>query len=191
MSRFQRPQKFDRLTNPDASAVDTEIHYTLAPFDEAARAADLKWGVDRLPGLVSDEMAKRYGRAKAALDQAIAANDPEAVRQNAANCAKGLAAMDRAATEAGHPVASPEFWQFDVDGFRFAILRDARMWPAMQDQSPDVPFVTPQELANALQAYRSASALPTVVAIKDHFPNAKITKITPAKATDLDDEIPW
>jgi hypothetical protein len=186
--RFNRPPKFERFTSPDASAVETVMHYTVAPFDEAVRAMDLKWGQDRLPGLVAPEMAQRYGKAVAALNDAIRANDPEATRQNAVNCAKGLSAMDQAATAAGQAVADPAVWQMEVDGFQFAIIRDARMWPALKKSQPDLVVFTDREIANAVKAY----ALDTV---KDAFPQSTVTAITPRKRTELeemvDDEIPY
>jgi hypothetical protein len=192
MTAYHRPPKFERFTHPDASATETEVYYTLAPFDEAVRAMDIRWGQDRLPGLVSAEMAQKYGKAVAALDQAIRANDPEAVRQNAVNCAKGLAAMDRVATEAGQPVADPQIWQFNVDGFQFAIIRDARMWPALRKQFPAMAHFTDREVANAIKAYHLDDN-PVLAAAKAHFPGAEVSKITPRPkptATDLDDEIP-
>lgn len=188
MGQYHRPPKFDRLTNPDASRVETEIHYTVGPFDEAVRTMDVRWGIDRLPSLVPPEMAQRYGKAVAALNDAIMANDPEATRQNAVNCAKGLAAMDRAATEAGATPADPQIWQMEVDGFKFAIIRDARMWPALKKAQPDLVIFTDREIANAVKAY-------PLDAVKEAFPQSTITKIAPRERTPLedfvDDELPY
>lgn len=186
MTAYNRPAKFDRFTHPDATAVETEIFYTLAPFDNAVRSTDLKWGVDQLPGLVAPEMAQRYGRAVAALNGAIRANDPEAVRQNAVNCAKGLAALDRAATEAGQPVADPTIWEADVNGFKFAIIADDRAWPALKAKRPDLLFFTMCEVGNSLKSRMTGFA-----AIETEPPKPELPKADRKARAVIDDEIPF
>lgn len=181
--RTQRPGKFDRIINPDAEAAEMECHYAVAPFDEDVWRMDAKWGVDRLPGLVSTETAARYGRALAALNDAIRAHNPEAVRQNAENCRKGLAALDREATQAGAAPANPEVWQMEVDGFKFAILKDNRMWPALRKQHPDMVFFTDREIALAVKAYHLDG--PVIQSIKENMPNATVSKITPKPKSDF------
>ncbi len=95
MTRHHRPAKFDKWTRPDASPDDTAIHYALAPFDDAIRRTDLTWGVDRLPGLVSPEMAAKWGTAMAQLNAAIEARDLADVTARVGVCLRGIAAMER------------------------------------------------------------------------------------------------
>ena len=190
-ARYARPPKFDRLTRPDASRAETEMHYCLGPYDEAIRAAELKWGVDRLPSLVPVDMALKYGKAVGALNDAIRADDLEAVRQNAINCTKGLAALDRAATEAGATKADPHVWEMGRDDFRFAIIKDDRAWPALKAARPDLLFFTEGEVISALMAWHTRG--PVVETAERVGLNATVTpfKARPKKDADLDDEIPW
>ena len=88
--------------------------------------------------------------------------------------------MDEVATAAGHPVADPEIWQMEVDGFQFAIIRDARMWPALRKQFPALVTFTDREIAAAVKAYHLDDN-PVLAAVKAHFPGAEVRKITPRK----------
>ena len=66
------------------------------------------------------------------------------------------------------------------------------MWPALRKQFPAMVHFTDREVAAAIKAYHLDDN-PVIVAAKEHFPGAEISKITPRKtqtATDLDDWIP-
>jgi hypothetical protein len=189
-----RQRKSDRLITPGATKTEIECDFACGPFDAAVRALDIKWGVDRLPELVSPETARKYGSAMAKLNAALDANDPDEAVARVNVLLKGLRAMDAEAEAANAPKANPAVIEGDVDGFKFSILLDGAAWPALKAIRPDLNPVTLRQVGNALRAYQSAESLPSVQAVKDHFPGATITKITPRKKQtpdDLDDEIPW
>lgn len=156
-----RKGRFDRLFNPGATAKDIEVDVASSPFDRACRDMDRVWGTDQLPGLVSVDMAARYGRAVAALNAAIEAGDPVATAQNAANCVKGLAALHSAAETAGAPKANPAIWEYDCEGFRFGIMADDFAWQAAKAARPDLLLFSMREVANALRAYQATHAEPS------------------------------
>lgn len=193
MKRPRRQRKGDRLMSPDARQDEIRCDYALAPFDRAARAMEEKWGIDRLPGLVPPEMAERYGSAIAKLNAAINASNPEDVAARAAVCIRGLDAMDKAATEAGHEPATGDFWEYDLDGFRFAVLHDKAEWQTAHEKRPDLQFYSRREVAMALKAY--ANTVP-LEAVKRHFPGSEINSL-PQSNLPKDffknggDEIPW
>ncbi len=180
-----RAKRFDRFTAPDASPADTINWHVCAAFDEACRRMDLKWGVDRLPGLVPVEMAERYGKAVAALNEAIRKEDNEAVRQNAENCARGLAKLDAIAEASGASKSDPQTISFsDGDQFAFVILKDERDWPALKAANPDLLFFTRGEVVNAMKAWHSGQV--ALEHVRKSFPDAKISKIT---ARDWNEEV--
>ncbi len=185
MTRHQRPAKFDKWTRPDASPDDTAIHYALAPFDDAIRRTDLTWGVDCLPGLVSPEMAAKWGTAMAQLNTAIEARDLADVTARVGVCLRGIAAMEAEATAAGKPKSDPQTIHFsDGDQFSFVILKDERDWPALKAENPDLLFFTRGEVVNAMKAWHSA--MPALQEIKKHFPNAQLKKL---KKRNWDEEV--
>lgn len=188
MTRPQRHQKHDRLTHSGASANEVKSDFALGPFDTEARRMDAKWGVNRLPGLVSPAMAQRWAQAMLNLNAAIYAADPELVAARVAACLRGFAAMDAEATAAGHQPITPAAWEFAIDGKVCALLRDDAAWPAYSAVRPGVRVYTIREVVNALAAYGQ-----TVAAVKDTFPGAHSAAVrtpTPLEQS-LDDEIPF
>jgi len=179
-SRPRRQKKADRLLNPGSTGSEIECDYGIAPLDRVAIEMDAKWGVDKLPELVSVETAARYGKAMAHLNECIQASDPAKCAAAAQNCIKGLNVMDAEATAAGKPQATGEFWEYaipETDGraaLHFGILKDGLEWQAAKAARPDLTFFTMREVAIALQM---KIATPLVMEVKDHFPGATVTNI--------------
>ena len=184
----RRKKSFDRITHHGATAPEIECDMAIGPFDQAAREADKRWGVDRLPDLVSAETAARWGTAMANLNAAIDAQDKALVIARVNACLRGFAAMDAEATAAGHAPIVPEAWEFDVNGQTVALLRDMAAWPAYEALRPGVRIYSLREVALALGNYS-----PGVAEAKKHFPGAEVTAIrqpTPLE-DDLNDIIPF
>jgi hypothetical protein len=150
--RPRRQKKGDRLLNPDASAKQIECDFGVAPLDRLAIEMDRRWGIDRLPELVSPETAKKYGFSIGKLNEALRVDDPEQATAWAGVCIRGLHAMDAEATQLGHQPATGDFWEAEVDGFKFGVLRDPHEWKTAQDARPDLTFYTLREVGLALRA---------------------------------------
>ena len=176
MAARPRREKFDRLLNPDANAETLSCSMAVAPFDRVSREMSLKWGQDRLPELVSSDMASKFGSALGKLNAAINSNDVDEVKARVEVCIRGYAAMDAEAERLGAPKADPRTLEYDLDGFRFGILPDDSFWPAAKEARPDLRLYTLREVANALR-----SLPPLVDVVKQQFPGAKITNVTPTK----------
>jgi hypothetical protein len=187
MTRPQRHQKHDRLLHYGATDAEIKCHMALGPFDTMARAMNAKWGVDRLPDLVSPEMNQRWAQALINLNAAINSDDPELTAARVAACLRGFAAMDKEAEAAGHQPITPEAWEVEIDGKVCAILKDDAAWPKYAALRPGVRIYSLRECANALAAYGQS-----VAAVKDAFPGAQINerKRTPLEES-LNDEIPF
>lgn len=170
--RPPRPTKPDTLLSPDMRKVEAQCNAAIIPLDRLAMKMDTKWGVDRLMSLVSPDTAAKYGSALGRLNEAIATFDPDQCAHMAAVCMRGLAAMDREATEAGaekpHVLA-----EYEHDGFHFAIIEDAGDWKPILEERPGLRVVTLREVAIALQATQTD---PTVSAVKDAFPGGEVGK---------------
>lgn len=187
MSKPMRQNKHDRLMHSGASPQEIACDKALGPFDTTARAMEVKWGINRLEGLVPPELAARYGSALGKMNAAVMASDPDDTAARVGVCVRGLQAMDAAATAAGHQPIPPAAQEIEVDGKLCAVLWDADQWPAYAALRPGVRVYTPQEVANALAAYGQ-----TVAAVKDTFPGAKIAeRKRTVLETELDDLIPF
>jgi len=186
-----RQNKHDRLLTPGASSSEIACDHAVAPFDRVCRDMERKWGIDRLPELVAPETAARFGKAMGVLNDAINRADADATAAAAANCIRGLQAMDAAATAAGHKPISPGVWEVEYEGRTFGIIRDTAEWPAAAAQRPGLTLYTLREVAVALAASADAVAV-----VKAAMPGAQVTAIRkPAPlsplAEELEDEIPW
>lgn len=183
-NRPTRQKKDDRILHKGATANQIRADLSLAPFDKAVREMDKKWGVDRLPELVSVESAEKWGKAMAGLNGAIDAQDPDKVKFWVEVCLRGLAAMDAEAVSLGRPVSDPMIWEYEYEGTTFGIIEDGREWPAAYAKRPGIAIHTMREVAIALHAHRNG----LVDAIKLSFPGAEVKAVRRPKA-DLEDDI--
>nr|WP_309504315.1 hypothetical protein [uncultured Roseovarius sp.] len=186
-NRPRRAQKGDRLLSPGARKDEIMCDYALAPFDRLATEMDMFWGIERLPELVSPETAQKYGAAIAHLNECIEQAKPDECRAAAENCIKGMQVMDAEARANGATPASGDYWEYEVDGFRFAVMRDGREWQTASAARPDLRFFTLREVGVALQALRLDN--PIFAEVTKHFPKAQITSI--AERVTGDDPIPF
>jgi hypothetical protein len=185
----------DIFTDPEVhgNSIRDAIHHAILPLDRVASEMEMKWGCERLPSLVSPETAARFGSAKAKLDVAIQANDPQEVARRAVVMIKGWAKMDLEATETGHEALSPDIWSYTTStGFKIAVARsnaDALKSIRTDDRLAGVAVYSMDEIARILEA-DSYRLLETV---KTTWPEAKITKIRKEKApaSEFDDDVPF
>ena len=182
--RPTRQKKEDRLINPGATAAQIKCDVSLAPFDNACREMDKKWGVDRLPEIVSPESAAKWGKAMAGLNDAINSDDPDKVKFWVEICLRGLKAMDEEALKAGHPISNPMIWEYNYEGTTYGIIEDGVHWPAAYAKRPNLVIFTMREVAIALHAHRNG----LVDAVKLAFPGASISAIRD-KGQDMNDDI--
>lgn len=172
--RPQRRRKFDPLTAPDVTKEQNACHHAVAPFDRAAADMERKWGIDRLPELVSPELAARFGTAVSEMNEAMENRDAALTAQKAAACIRGLGVLDAEATAAGHQPATGSHWEYELDGWTIAVLHDDREWQTFKDQRPDLTYFTKREVALALKSWCEAHPIEK---IKHHFPAATISKL--------------
>jgi hypothetical protein len=181
--RPTRKKKEDRILSKGATAAEIRADLSLAPFDHAAREMDKRWGVDRLPELVSPESAAKWGKAMAGLNGAIDAQDADKVKFWVEICLRGMAAMDAEAVALGRPVSDPMIWEHEYEGTVYGIIEDGREWPAAYAKRPGIAIHTMREVAVALHEHRNG----LVNAAKLAFPGAEV-KAVRRKPSDLEDD---
>jgi hypothetical protein len=178
-----RQKKDDRLLHKNATAGQVRCDMSLAPFDHGVREMDKKWGIDRLPELVSVESADKWAKAMAGLNSAIDAEDPDKVKFWVEVCLRGLKAMDEEAVKLNRPVSDPMIWEHEYEGTVYGIIEDHREWPAAYAKRPGIAIHTMREVAIALHDKRNG----LVNAVKLSFPGAQVTAIR--RGEDLEDDI--
>lgn len=180
--------QFDRFTGATTTGEELRVSMAVAPLDRLAVELDSFWGTDRLPSLVSPITAERYARAMGHLNACVGRNDAPEAAAAAANCIRGLHAMDAEAKAAGHQQHNPACWEYTHEGRLFGIVRDVADAAIAADARPGMVIYTLREIALSIAAYGQ-----TVVAVKDAFPGATVAAVrtpTPLEA-ELEDSIPW
>ena len=189
-ARFRR-QRPDKLTAPETftNPIADGIYHALRPLDAVASRMEEKWGVDRLPGLVTPATASRFGAAKAKLDAALEADDVDAVVHRAAVMTRGWEALDAEAAAAGHKPVEGEAWLWrDDNDVPHAFVRDAADAIRYCKAIPGVRCWTMSEIVRVAAAAEERSSL--IGRVKETWPGAEVTDIK-RKNEVLDDELPF
>lgn len=140
-----------------------------------------KWGINRLPELISVESADKWAKAVFNLNSAVDSEDPEKVKFWVEVCLRGLKAIDEEAVKMGHQISDPMIWEYEYEGTTFAIIEDGREWPAAYEKRKGIAIHTMREVAIALHAQRNG----IVDAVKLAFPGAEVQAIrTPNESMD-------
>jgi hypothetical protein len=158
-----------RLVWVEQSEAVTEA---LRPLDRIAVEMEGKWGAGRLTRLVSPEIAARFGSAKDKLNDAIRANDGEAVANRAAVLIRGWQALDKAATEAGCETLPLRTVAVQHEGRAYVVAWDrADVHKAAKLSRAPENVLTVHELLIAYEALKSK-----VDGVKQAFPGAEVVR---------------
>lgn len=184
-------RRYDRILDGGSPSRDEiAVDHALAPFDRKVRESEAVWGIDRLPSLVSPDMAGKYGRTLASLNAAIDAGDAERAADRASACIRGMEAMDREARSAGHTPPASGVVVHDLDGWRFGVLLDPDLWRIAEAEHPGLRIYTVRELG--ILARAAEDGHPLIASAKDAFPGAAIVDIRERrKQPPHDDPIPF
>ena len=153
-----------------------------------------KWGTGRLRLLVEDGLRERFDRQWRKWQAAYAAQDLAAVQAHSEAMRRAWAALDNAATAAGHAPLAPEVWETRMpDGGVLAIVRTSPEAHALARDSRDREVWTLDEVGRVISAWEGRH---WVEATRQHFPGAQVTRLrlTP-RGAEFDwakgDEIPF
>jgi hypothetical protein len=139
--------------------------------DLTAREMESKWGVDRLRLLVGVEMREKFDRQRFLFNKAIWHGDLEDIRQQSKRMIAAWRALDRKATEKGVQGLSPDVWEVALpDGKVAALVRSNDDAGHVVADGRYLVVYTLAEVARLIHA------LPTVMAIKETFKGATVTK---------------
>jgi hypothetical protein len=168
--RYEKPQRPAAIGPRDPFSWD-RINAAIIGVDEAWRQAEAKWGVGRLPCLVSDATRLSMRRGMDKLQDAIARGNVEDIERIAPKIRAALAFMDQEAETAGHRPLAPEVWETRLeDGTVLAVVRTAADAHAVVASARKVECWTLEEIARVLP--RGATAT-----IKAAFPGALVQKV--------------
>jgi hypothetical protein len=171
-----RPKPVDLSPLPPAPdflrTIDPIMIAALAPLDRLAADMETRWGVGRLPSLVSPETAARFASAKRKLDLAIRAKSADTAAARATVLCRGWRVLDAEARALGHAPDDLPVWciRHPVTEKSFAIVKHPADAGAAQQRFPDHTVLTLADLvASNLVTFR-AQQLSTAPLPADEIP---------------------
>lgn len=192
-----RISQADRQMAFDAMAPDHYKKRSLTEgLDHLAGEMERKWGVDRLPLLVSEQLRAAFYRQQDLLNDALGSGDLTLIDIQAGGMKRAWQALDQAAARAGQKPLSADVWEVKLpkSGKIVAIVRTSA--EAHLVAGPDRETWTLAEIAHLIDGLdgplgakrvedarapcaHAASLLraPIVAEIKRVFPGAEITAI--------------
>tara|TARA_R110000868_G_scaffold10053_4_gene49268 strand:+ start:283 stop:855 length:573 start_codon:yes stop_codon:yes gene_type:complete len=187
-----KKKKADHITNPEMLGdIDYEaIFAAIKPLDQMAVDMETKWGVDRLPKLVSPDTGRKFGSAKAKFDQATSSEDPELVAKRANTLIRGWQAMDAEATAAGHnPIADEvEVWTaVDDNGKSFSVVKTQAVATHLAKANVAGKVYHLEEISRVIAWFEKKAAI--VPEAKKLFPGAEVVGFNSRSVPE--DDIPF
>jgi len=167
-------RKHDRILHRAATAKEIECDLILAPLQRELERLDGKYGYDRLPQLISVDMAARWAKACGGLHEAVGGQDAEKVKAWVIVCLRGLAAMDAEASADPDNLLPPDIWDCVDDEGSFCIIRHAALHEQASKLRPGRRIYTTREVAVALRQMQNA----VVDSVKDLWAGAEIVGVT-------------
>jgi hypothetical protein len=168
--------------------VAQKIQAAITELDVCVVGYERRWGVDRLPELVSTETQVKYWRQVDKLDAAIEANDVDLVTKYAAGMMRAYAAMQNEARDRGHDELKGTWYECETPDGRVLIVAPSfeESHKAARERTGCIVYAM-QEVAAIVcrdEAGRFANA------VKEVFPAATVEVVRQTK-DDLNDEIPF
>lgn len=155
-------------------------------LDHLAKQMETKWGVDRLPLLVSDQLRAAFYQQKDLLDEALTSGDLALIDIQVGGMKRAWEALDQAATQSGQSILSADIWEvkLPVSGRVVAFVKTSAEAQAIA--RPDLETWTVSEIAQLIDGMDE-----NVRAVKQLFPGAEVTAITKKETPSQTDEKPF
>ena len=153
-------------------------------LDTVSRSMQMKWGVDRLPRLVSEYLRIKFEQQRNLLEAAIKSNDAARIAKQSEGMRRAWVALDQVATADGHRPLSEAVWtsKHEKTGDIVTVYRDDAQIVDIA-AAGGVTF-TLEELVKLIPA--------EVLVAKKEFHGIKITDVRDKGGDDeLNDEIPF
>ena len=89
----------------------TEVKTIVEDVDHLASKMELKWGVERLRLVVTEDLRKRFDRQRELFNDALFGNDAAEIRDHGSAMIRAYTTMDEQARVNGFDPLKPEVWE--------------------------------------------------------------------------------
>ena len=134
----------------------TRSELALDRLDEVAASMERKWGIDRLPKLVAVDLAEKFYRQKAKLDDVILGGSPADQEYEAGRMVNAWMALDAVAVAAGAGIAAGGCMGSRMKDGRLAVVcEDLIAMQVWRQQNPDLSAAvwTVEEFARVVEGF--------------------------------------
>ena len=176
-------------SNVTSEATYRKIQNYLTEYDRVVSEYERRWGIERLPLLVSPELRDRFWQQIDKLNDAIHRDAPNDVEHHVAVTLRAYAALEKEAIAMGGVEIGDDVWTAEVDGKVVAVVRDVHAVGGIKKEMPDALVYCVQEVAAILAKWSEQNKL--VADVKDVFPGAVVTDVKSTMKDKLDDDIPF
>lgn len=165
-----------------------KIQAAITELDICVSGFEKRWGVDRLPELVSVETQEKYWRQVDKLDAAIESSDADLAIKYAGGMMRAYTAMQSEARDRGHAELKGEWFECETDDGRVLIVAPSfeESHKAAKERPGCLIYAMPEVAAIVCRD----EAGRFVNAVKEVFPAATVESVRQVK-DDLNDEIPF
>ena len=170
----------DQLDQEKLRAEQKIVDILLAPLNRVAQELEEKWGLDRLPGLVNEDLTERFASAAHKLADAIASKDQGQIKERAEIMRRGWIKLDTEAEVAGHePWLQPDVWEGRrPDGKTFLIAKD-KSTAIQAGREKGAGVWTLDEIGRLLEHFDQDGF---TQAMKEEFPGSELLSINAKEA---------
>ena len=165
-----------------------KIQAAITELDACVTGYEKRFGIDRLPELVSSETQVKYWRQVDKLDAAIDSDDAELVIKYASGMMRAVKAMDSEALERGHDELKGEWFECQTKDGRVLIV--ASSFAEANKAAKDRPGCIIYAIDEVATIICKDEAGRFVNAAKELFPAATVESVRQLKDK-CDDEIPF
>lgn len=137
----------------------------ISDHDIKSMQMDVKWGTDKLPDLVSKDLADKYRKQQERFRRAFRNDDQAGIQKHGRGMIKAYEVLDREAEKQGAKVIDPtDYWSVEVEGIEVRLVKTDEEMPR---EKPDgVAYLSVGELMKFVPA--------DVISIKETFAGCKI-----------------
>ncbi|MDQ6434566.1 hypothetical protein RB623_10960 [Mesorhizobium sp. LHD-90] len=143
--------------------------FELDRLDALARAMERKWGIGRLPLLVSEQLAEKFFRQFRKTNEALKSPDPRPAIEQIGRMITAWSVLDAEADRLGAPELRPCVIEAQMsDGTVIAIVRDKDEAGVVHHDGRAVQVYAASEIARLVEAW------PEIVKVKETWPGATV-----------------
>jgi len=188
--RTPKPAKgVEKMIAKDPNSLNSrKVQSAIIELDKIVSDMEARWGIDRLPELIDEQLRERFERQLDRLNKAIDMDVGSEVKTEAEAMARAYRHIEKVAIANGHKELTGEFWQAPMpDGRVVAITQSFEEQYKVSKQYPDMLVYSVQEVANILANWKDHEV---AVMTKHLFPGAEVTAVRPKEMID-DQELPF